>query len=248
MDIDSAHPSPLLPRSLEVMHHPFTAIDMQFTDECSLVVAQSHIAGFWVLADVEEIDVDWQAWTSVIPDRLELANITTLRIHIQGTHNFWHTIFGPMIQLKELAVSLDKASLAPTARPPVVILRSVLSQEPLLCPALHTLNIEWPNAIKSDDLCVSDLTDMLVTRTRLGCPIHTLAVRAIAVIVDIGGQRVWGFGPMLAPLAALVQAFSSVSRLDEHVCTFEPSRIWSVEGAEEYWELDQCSRPHYSVP
>ena len=247
LTIEGDQPNLLLPDILHVMRHPFTSMDMYLRLSYALLVAQSEAGGFWLSIVAEDAIVDWNAWASLVPARLELAHLTTLNIYVGESDTFWPVVFAPMVRLKQLAVDVANVGYDPSTPQPIDVLCSALSQEPLLCPALHTLKIQWPTMVEPENLCVTTLTEMLATRVRLGSPIHTLAVQANAVFLINGERRYISYKSMLAPLAALVRVFSSESRPDVAVCVFKPSHVWQVEGAEKYWELGEVGRAYYAI-
>ncbi|KAI1781647.1 hypothetical protein LXA43DRAFT_1105556 [Ganoderma leucocontextum] len=86
---------------------------------------------------------------------------------------------------------------------------------------------------------------MLSTRSRLGHPILRLVVQAITI--GLGSIRLAShFSEQLSSLAEHVEEYEEYVDAETHVCGFEMRDMWNVEGAEDYWSVDDKQRPRYT--
>ncbi|KAI1787631.1 hypothetical protein LXA43DRAFT_842919, partial [Ganoderma leucocontextum] len=239
---------------LEMLRQPFTSIDIILYDIIDLLlVAQSELAGFWLRATLEGVDPEpagnWPRWLSALPAQIDLTHITALRMRLDASHAFWPAVLAPMAKLEELNVALGSPCEGSDTDPlPIVVLCTALAQEPLLCPALHTLRVEWPvpsAAPGADDMGVPRIADMLAVREGLG----RRRPDRLAVRMPTKPELVEKTLGETDVLRGLVRACECVLRADEHAFELEEEEVWwEVDAdAEEYWEKGAASRPDYKL-
>lgn len=113
-------------------------------------------------------------------------------------------------------------------------------------PVAPLARLEWPRDIfMSEDLGVSHIIAMLAERSRLGHPIRRLVVQAITVWRFGEAIRPHHFSEQLSPLAEHVEEYEECVDPETHVSSFEMGDMWNVEGAEDYWTVDEKLETQY---
>ena len=239
---------PSIPAHLAPLHD-VTRMELAVEDEMLLLVVEGTSSGLWLKVRHEGA-AEWNPWIQDLPHMLPLGNLISLRADVCDLALLG--VLRDMVQLSELFVQLapDPVWLDPeedTDTDPLVLPLCTLLErsEPVVCPALRSLTIEWPrNMPKSENLGVSDIITMLAKRSSLGCPIRRLVVQAVPV--HFGSIYPTHFLGQLAPLAEHVEEYEECVDPGVHVCSFEMRDMWNVEGAEKYWVVEEKQRPWYT--
>ena len=156
VDMRNGQPDLLPPLALR----PVTSLDIATQGYQILMVADGPTSGLWFSGLHDREDglhqrVDWVPWLRALPGCLTLSYVTHLHINLDYESRvsvFWSDFLAHMPQVTDLSVLLGNSSDPPVSSyAPPTLLSEVLAQEhPLLCPALHTLTVEWSDAMNID--------------------------------------------------------------------------------------------------
>ena len=237
--------SPPIPSHLSPLGN-VTAMQLTVKDETLFLVAEDASSGLWLKACRED-DLTWDNWLLDLPAMLPLKNLVSLYAEVYNPVALG--VIRDMAQLSELSVRLslspDRLDAATDTDSRVLWLCTLLEQsQPVVCPSLRSLTLEWPEHVPtSRSLQVPKILAMLSTRSRLGHPIRRLVVQTAAT--ERGSVRALRFLEQLAPLAGHVEEYEACVDAKADTCSLEMRDMWNVEGAEDYWALDETQRPRY---
>ena len=220
------------------------AMEIAATDNSFFLVAERDSSGFWLkMRTFQDIDLD--PWVSHLHIPLPFATLVTLRLDAHNSHVF--TLLQYAVQLSELSVVLspgweDGPGFARTLPPLTQTLCYMLSRrQPVVCPSLRSLTIQWPKGMSSfEDLGVPDVVNMLWIRATLRHPVARLVVQANST--HIYSDEPSFFATQLAQFAEHVEEYEECADWSVDVCASELRGMWNVEGAEDYWSLDEMQR------
>ncbi|KAI1783707.1 hypothetical protein LXA43DRAFT_1045353 [Ganoderma leucocontextum] len=249
-------PAPLPPLPLR----PVTSLDVLTQDEKILLVADGSASGLWLEAHHDPEGPghlpDWVGWLLTLHECLTLSHVTYLHIYIEGWEPFWPAFLAHLPQVSHLAVLFDVSGDEVDYRnglydSPTTILCNALGQEaPILCLALHTLIIEWPEGIMSENFdSLPTLAAMLGIRSGAGHAIRHVVVQAppCPPFNDVQGlDFVQALARAVSPFDLELEVVEKEDT-DKGLCAFEMRDVWQVDGEERYWELGDDYKPRYVV-
>ncbi|KAI1783709.1 hypothetical protein LXA43DRAFT_1186816 [Ganoderma leucocontextum] len=228
---DSEYPGPI-PAGLGALDH-ITTMELAVQNEMLFLVVESASSGLWLKVRHEK-NTFWHRWLLDLHHTLPLTNLVSLRMDVSRYDPGLPVILRHMVQLSELFVRLNNGEDGP-------------GDHAATLPPGRSSSRSWPeNMPKSANLGISDIIAMLSTRSRLGHPIRRLIVQAITIGLESIRLASQGFSEQLSSLAEHVEEYEECVDAETHVCGFEMRDMWNVEGAEDYWSVDDKQRPRYT--
>ncbi len=191
-----------------------------------------------------------------LPAQLDLTHLTTLRIRLDASHAFWPAVLAPMARLEELSVALGYPMEPRAEDPPAIaVLCAALAQEPLVCPALGALWIQWVGVCVgsgADDVCAMRIADMLAARARPGLGGRRLDMLTLGWTAgkdagrELVEETVCG---VLEVLGRLVGDCTCLVSADKQSFEFEAAEEWLQvdQYAEEYWRKGTGAPAEYDL-
>ena len=201
--------------------------------------------------DNDRSERNWSSWLLELPTLLPLSQITHLDILVGPNFGILSSLLSHMVGLTELSVHLDHYCERMEGNPDCSLARLIylrLSQtEPLICPALRTLNmdVKGPEWSFTPDLYPDELKNMILFRRRIGHPVHSVVIQPFGGR-DRGNEpsrtNVVGRFDKLKPDISCVEVLGpNVPAIVRYAGVRRG--LWNVEGAEEYWPLETRGRP-----
>ena len=248
--------SPLPPTAIR----PVTRLDVAVQGEELFMVADGPTSGLWLAAHHDFHDLtagpqDWGEWLLGLHECLTLSHVTHLHIYVAGWETFWPAFLAHLPQVSHLTVLFGECSDdTGVCDSPTAILSEALSQEnPILCPALTDLSIEWPHEITGQDFfSLPRLTAALKARSRAGHSIRRLVVQVPAESPldsnSPGSVTFLEVHKVVRAARPYGTEYEVVEkpRTGKGLGAFEMREVWRVDGEDRYWEVDEHAKPSYN--